>query len=97
MRYDKKKCRQWERTHLHEVGAHVLVAVGHADALASTSLRGLDHDGVADAVGGGESLVEGRDLGLAESLRRDSALLQTTKTPKKKIKIEKGQKTKRRE
>lgn len=81
-------------THLHKVGAHVFVAVGHADTLASTSLRSLHHDGVADAVGGGESLVKGRDLGLAESVFRDSTLLLSTETPKNKTKIEEGKKAK---
>lgn len=68
-------------THLHKVGAHVLVAVRHPNALTPASLRGLHHHRVADAVGGVERLLEGRHLGLAESLLGDGALLHSREHP----------------
>lgn len=63
------------RTHLHEVGAHVVVAVRHADTFAAASLRRLHHHRVADAVSGRQGFVEVRHLGLPERVLGNRALL----------------------
>eukprot|EP00968_Pinguiococcus_pyrenoidosus_P019368 scaffold2107_cov222-Pinguiococcus_pyrenoidosus.AAC.6 len=53
-----------------------LVGVGrHADALAATALGGLEHDRIADALGGREGFLGGRHHRLVEDVVGDAAVI----------------------
>ena len=55
--------------YLHEVGAELLGVLGKADALATATLRGLEHHGVPDPSRRVQSLVHGADLVAGEGER----------------------------
>lgn len=56
-------------------GWHLLDAGDLSHTLSSASLRGLDHDGEAHTLAGGDTLLDRLDVGLVIDLLRDAALL----------------------